>query len=48
VQLSGVGRGWYPRRVWIGASGRRVELGEFLIDDEKANLAAELNRLLAA
>lgn len=48
VQLSGVGRGWYPRRLWIGASGRRVELGEFLVDDEKADLAAELNRLLAA
>lgn len=48
VHLSGAAGSWYPRRLWIGASGRRVELGEFLVDDEKADLAAELNRLLAA
>jgi uncharacterized membrane protein len=48
VELSkAVGR-WYPRRLWIGASGRRVEIGEFLVDDEKAVLAAKLRRWLAA
>jgi uncharacterized membrane protein len=38
----------YPRRLWIGASGRRVELGGFLADDEKTVLAAELKKLLSA
>lgn len=48
VELSkAVGR-WYPRRLWIGASGRRVEIGDFLVDDEKAVLAAKLRRWLAA
>jgi uncharacterized membrane protein len=48
VELSqAVGR-WYPRRLWIGASGRRVEIGEFLVDHEKAALADELRRWLAA
>jgi uncharacterized membrane protein len=48
VELSTETRHWYPRRLWIGASGRRVELGEFLVDGEKAKLAAELHRLLSA
>jgi len=39
---------WYPRRLWIGASGRRVEVGGFLADEEKAELAAQLHRLLSA
>ncbi len=37
----------HPRQVWIGASGHRVELGNFLNDDEKAALASELKRLLS-
>ena len=48
VELSEETRHWYPRRLWIGASGRRVEIGEFLVDGEKAKLAAELHRLLSA
>ena len=48
VELSKEAGHWYPRRLWIGASGRRVEIGEFLVDDEKADLAAELQRLLSA
>ena len=48
VELSQQSKNWYPRRLWIGASGRRVELGEFLIDEEKEELAAELHRLLSA
>lgn len=35
-----------PSRLWIGAPGRRVEIGEFLIDGEKAALAARLRSLL--
>jgi len=38
----------YPRRLWIGASGRRVEVGGFLADEEKAALAAQLQRMLSA
>jgi uncharacterized membrane protein len=48
VELSRKTNQLHPRRLWIGASGRRVELGEFLVDAEKAELAAELNRLLSA
>jgi uncharacterized membrane protein len=48
VELSKRSNDWYPRRLWIGASGRRVELGEFLVDEEKTELAAELHRLLSA
>ena len=48
VELSGSVDNWYPRRLWIGESGRRVEIGEFLIDDEKKKLATRLRRWLAA
>ncbi|MGD1982528.1 MAG: DUF2244 domain-containing protein [Chromatiaceae bacterium] len=48
VELAPAVKRWHPRRLWIGASGRRVEIGEFLIDEEKAALAAQLKRLLVA
>jgi uncharacterized membrane protein len=48
VQFTGPARRRYPRRLWIGASGRRVEIGGFLADQEKTELAAELHRLLSA
>jgi len=48
VELSREATHWYPRRLWIGASGRRVEIGEFLVEEEKTELAAELHRLLSA
>lgn len=48
VELSKEADHWYPRRLWIGASGRRVELGEFLVDDEKEELAVQLRHWLAA
>ncbi len=48
VELSKTVGRWHPRRLWIGTSGRRVEIGEFLVDDEKAALAAKLRRWLAA
>lgn len=47
VDLSG-GDTWYPSRLWLGASGRRIEIGDFLVDDEKATLAADLKRWLSA
>lgn len=48
VEFTGTARQRYPRRLWIGASGRRVEIGGFLADQEKSELAAELHRLLSA
>lgn len=39
--------GWYPDRLLIGASGKRVEVGDFLGDSEKKELAGELKKLLA-
>jgi uncharacterized membrane protein len=48
VELSKQAAHWYPRRLWLSASGRRVELGAFLVDEEKEQLAAVLHRLLSA
>ncbi|MCB1802938.1 MAG: DUF2244 domain-containing protein [Gammaproteobacteria bacterium] len=48
VELSRARSRWYPQKLWLGASGRRVEIAEFLAEDEKVELAAELNRLLSA
>jgi uncharacterized membrane protein len=48
VELAAASQRWHPRRLWIGASGKRVEIGEFLVDDEKAALAAQLKRMLSA
>lgn len=48
VELSRARGRWYPQRLWVSASGRRVEIAEFLAEDEKVELAAELNRLLSA
>lgn len=47
VEMSQKSDHWYPRKLWIGASGRRVEIGEFLVEEEKTELAAELHRLLS-
>jgi hypothetical protein len=46
VELERPTDGHRPKRLWIGAFGRRVELGEFLVDGDKAALAASLRRLL--
>lgn len=48
VELAESARRWYPQRLWLGASGRRVEIGGFLAEDEKAELAARLQKMLAA
>jgi uncharacterized membrane protein len=45
--LTSTGR-WHPKRLWIGASGKRVEVADFLAEEEKTELADELKRLLAA
>lgn len=36
----------HPNRLWLGASGRRVEVGEFLAEGEKNGLASHLRRLI--
>ncbi len=48
VELAEATGRWYPPKLWVGASGRRVEIAEFLAEDEKVELAAELHRLLSA
>ncbi len=45
VELKPHGK-WYPDKLLIGASGNRVELGEFLGEEEKEKLAVELKELL--
>lgn len=37
---------WYPPQLWLGAAGGRVEVGEFLCEEEKTSLAAQLRRLI--
>lgn len=37
---------WYPPRLWLGASGARVEIGEFLCEGEKTGLAQQLRALI--
>jgi len=39
--------GWYPLAVNITASGKRVEVGEFLAEEEKQDLAKQIRGLLA-
>jgi uncharacterized membrane protein len=39
--------GWYPGQLLISASGKTVELGEFLPEEEKAELADALEAMLA-
>jgi uncharacterized membrane protein len=48
VELSPSTGRWYPKKLWIGASGRRVEIAEFLVEEEKTELAAELHKMLSA
>ncbi|MCU7845998.1 MAG: DUF2244 domain-containing protein [Candidatus Thiodiazotropha sp. (ex Monitilora ramsayi)] len=35
-------RGWYPSRLLIGSHGEFVEIGKYLIDDEREQLAHQL------
>ncbi len=43
----GAGRGWYPRRLFIGASGRWVELGGFLTEEQRKRFGDEIEARLA-
>jgi uncharacterized membrane protein len=44
VQLEKSPIAWYPSRLMIAYQGRGVEIGRFLCDDERAELAAALKR----
>jgi len=46
VELQRTNCSWYPPRLWVAACGRRVEIGEFLPEDEREQLAVRLERLL--
>ncbi len=37
---------WYPSRLLIGAHGRFIEIGKFLIDSERDSLADNLRRAI--
>ena len=37
--------GWYPSRLLVRSHGRSLEIGAWLVEDEKLELAAELARL---
>lgn len=43
VRVVSAARSWYPPRVWLHSRGREVELGTFLVGEEREDLA----RLLA-
>jgi uncharacterized membrane protein len=46
VVLSGCSRQWYPSRLLIRAHGRTVEVGRFLVEEERLRLARDLTRCL--
>jgi len=37
---------WYPRRLTVAFQGRRVEIGEFLNEEERSVLADELQHVI--
>ncbi len=39
--------GWYPRRLFVGASGRWIELGSFLNEEQRDLLGAEIEATVA-
>ncbi len=42
VDLRGAPYRWHPSKLYVGSHGRRVSLGEFLTDGERAALARSL------
>jgi len=46
VILKACPRQWYPSRLLIRAHGRSVEIGRFLVEEERLKLARELSRCL--
>lgn len=47
VELAKPRKGWYPSRLTVGASGKAIPVGEFLTDEEREELKARLEQLLA-
>jgi len=47
VELVRPRHGWYPSRLTIGMFGKSVVVGEFLTEEERAELRARLDGLLA-
>jgi uncharacterized membrane protein len=47
VELQGCPRHWYPSRLLIRAHHRTVEIGRFLAEEERHQLARELNARLS-
>jgi len=37
---------WYPRRLMVAFQGRRIEIGQFLNEEERGVLADELQQLI--
>ena len=48
VVLKGCPRQWYPSRLLIRSHGRTVEIGRFLVEEERKKLARDLMRCLCA
>lgn len=46
VVLKACPRQWYPSRLLIRAHGRTVEVGRFLVEEEREKLARDLRRCL--
>jgi uncharacterized membrane protein len=40
--------GWYPSRLLLRSHGRSIEIGPWLVEDERLELAEELTRLTGA
>lgn len=38
---------WYPGHLWLRSQGQKIEIGEFLSDDERVRLAGRLGRVIA-
>ena len=39
-------KGWYPTRLWVTSKGQQVELGQWLTDPERQQLATRLKYLI--
>lgn len=46
VALRSDPRGWYPSRLFLESHGRRIEIGPFLVESERVQLAADLHSKL--
>ena len=38
--------GWYPSKLWMKSKGKQVELGGWLTDDERRQLASRLKKMI--